>query len=572
MFPAIHNSAYVLTSPYTTVQVPLTVSRPLAMPTTNLYFEPTSSSIFQTPTMMYTTLADSYINQKSILNCENKKDENHRECMKQHEPIHIATPAAYIHSTPHVVYTSIAGDLINQQSILNAERKVDDKINETVQAQIKKFELEKLKEDDFKKRLIEYESSKTCHECVHHHDDCCRDHHEDKHHHHHQQQQNKQTEHHHHCDTSSHVDKHNADKHTDHHHHHICERTQGSQTSFADMDKTCCCCSSNHKLPVCTGCVNSHSDFCLETKIRRIRQELNLPSAEKQEHDHREYVTPNAPKVEFSNTIYEVDTRKSRSRSKKRTGECKSKSRSPSLNSRPQWMPTGANDYSWTNQTRSQILNDQYRATSAVEVSNKKKHTEKGNQTTFSNDITLVYPTQTLHRYEYHEVPVKMTENSLNHHKNNSKLTRSRSTSKHRSCSPIWHNTNKNDYSWTTHTLDNYGNCINSSTKTTNVYHQSRTHEKPIAETFYTYETIRPKTSFDHLYEKKNHRVHQTTPKINDDYYYYESKPKVRFVEKSTSTLPNNAVGTQTVHQKPASASSLGMSRDCLNKFNVYIK
>jgi hypothetical protein len=521
MFPTIQNSAYVITSPYTSVQVPLTASRPVAPALTpTFYYQPNTPAFIQTPTMMYTSVVDSYLNQKNY-----------------------STPA-FVHSSPHIVYTSIAGELITHQSLLNSEKKVDQKINETVQSHMKKYEMEKLKEEEIKKSLTEHEKNKILHEWH------C-DHHDVKHNH----------EEEHKCH-----DKHEQNDHH-HHHHQVCERTQGSQTSFAELDKKCCCCSSDHKLPVCTHCVNTHSDCCLERRIRRIRKELNLPSEIKQEHDHREHVTSSHPKVIFSNvTTYEIDTRKSRSRSKKSSN---AKSRSPSANSRPQWIPTGANDYTWTNQTRSQILNNQYRPASAA-ANLPSKHSDKGNQTAPSNDITIVYPTKTIKQIEYHEVPVTVEKTP----KSNLRLTRSRSNSCHRSVSPIaFHN--NNDYCWTTQTFDNHNNSMTTTTSTTK-NHNNNIGAKPFSETFYTYETIKPKTSVDHFYVKNNNNYAQHILPQNTDYYYYENKPKtVSFVEKSTSTMPNNAVSTQTVAQKPkspSSSSSLGTSKDCLNKFNVYIK
>ena len=240
MFPTIHNSAYVITSPYTSVQVPVAASRPLPLAPT-FFYEPNRAAFIQTPTMMYTSMVDSYLNQKNDSVCVTKieKDESAKECVKYHQPFHVAAPA-FIHPSPHVVYTSIAGELITHQSLLNSEKKIDEKINETVQSHIKKYEMEKLREEDIKNRLAEHEANKLIHECHNSHS-----HHHDEHHH----------------------EKHEHTEHHDHHHHHVCERTQGSQTSFADLDKKCCCCSSDHKLPVCNNCVNSHYDCCLEKKI-----------------------------------------------------------------------------------------------------------------------------------------------------------------------------------------------------------------------------------------------------------------------------------------------------------------
>jgi len=209
------------------------------------------------------------------------------------------------------------------------------------------------------------------------------------------------------------------------------------------------------------------------------------------------------------------------------------------------------------------MLSGEYRSPSRSRAQTRQSVSkEKGNQTVLPNEVTFVYPTQTINQYEYHEIPVKI-ENSDTKCRNKVRFTRSRSNSKHQSGSPLsWQCTNKNDYSWTTQTLNNYDNYYDSTTtvynKTKNNLKKSNAGKPPVAEIYYSYETVRPKTSADHFYGTK------------PDYYYYEVKPQVNF-DKSTSTQTSNAQGTQTFADKGA-ARSLEFSRDALNKYNVYIK
>ena len=492
-----NTSAYVVTSPYSAIQVPITLTRPVAV-APSLFYEPNNTSFIQP--MVFTTVSDK-TKQKNIISEAKNSEAN----MGIRESINLTVPA-FVHSTPQLVYTSVVNDLINHQSYLNLEKQIDDKINKTVNNHIQKYTLDKL-EESFKKGLPQYDTNLLKHVYENHEN------------------------------TND--------------FNHICEHTQANQNDLSPKDKKCCCCSTHHNISVCDDCIKSTTDCCLEEKIRRIREELNLPPENKIEHDNHELSTQNKPKVEFIDRNYEikVPNRRSRSQSKSANFE-RPKSRSPSLISRPEWKPIGANDYSWTNQTRSEILNGQYEKSEKLKKANK---INKGNQTTLlPNDITVIYPTKTIHQYEYHEVPVKSE-------KNKTKLTLSTLNSKNRSNSPICHSKNYQEYH---QRIDNY-NYTKSETKSTIIHNTNNV--KPYTEVYCAYETVKPKLKADHYHEKNFFRY-----PLNTDYFYYESKPKVT-CEKSTSTISKNAVSTQTYAEKNK-ASSLEYLKDCNNKVNVYIK
>lgn len=97
--------------------------------------------------------------------------------------------------------------------------------------------------------------------------------------------------------------------------------------------------------------------FDLDDKIRAIREELGLADALTQE--ELTYKLHNRRDDDYSDLCtykYVVNQYDRRSRSKSAERTAKSRSKSPALNSRPPWRPTGSNDYTSTYLRRADLI------------------------------------------------------------------------------------------------------------------------------------------------------------------------------------------------------------------------
>lgn len=217
------------------------------------------------------------------------------------------------------------------------------------------------------------------------------------------------------------------------------DRYHSQEEQYKQLHDKVCKKEDTHSIGVNTDFVSTQDESAsLDEKIRRIRQELNLDDEPQYDnhhyhcyHIHNDETNKNIPRVLLANKKYEipeeyVEERKSRSRSRARSASRHTSRSKSAPQDRPRWVPTGSNDYTWTKETRAELLNGYHRQINDKVDRAKGLKTDQSTQANTMPEIRhyeVYYPQNETHNYKYKEtIPVYKTKEKVSHYTNTETL------------------------------------------------------------------------------------------------------------------------------------------------------
>jgi hypothetical protein len=233
-------------------------------------------------------------------------------------------------------------------------------------------------------------------------------------------------------------------------------------TRFLPAKPECACCTNQcgcSKPPKKPERLSEEEETLLsiEDKIKKIRNELSLKSNHHElsrmpysKHNQKYEIKQDFDKKEFNPWSCDCSAC---NHSHHSTTVKRSKSASSSKGERPIWKSTGANDYTWTNQTRNEILSGDRKK----HGSNRQSRQSINRYTTKPNAFTTT-ATNTETRELYEKLIKKLSDAKVQTDKIPSTKVHYHAKPDRTGTDSKWQHTAKNDFTWTSNAVDQMRN------------------------------------------------------------------------------------------------------------------